>query len=51
MLRHLDDADWSRKQDYPENGFMTLDMLLQNYAWHGAHYIAHITRLRARSGW
>lgn len=51
MLRNLKDTDWSRTLDHPENGSMTVDMLLQNYAWHGAHHIAHITRLRERSGW
>ena len=51
MLRHLDTADWKRTLDHPENGSMTVDMLLQMYAWHGAHHIAHITRLRERNGW
>jgi hypothetical protein len=24
---------------------------IQNYAWHSAHHVAHITQLRAREGW
>lgn len=30
---------------------LTLDYLLQMYAWHGRHHTAHITELRKRSGW
>jgi len=28
-----------------------LDELLALYAWHGEHHTAHVTSLRARSGW
>lgn len=28
-----------------------LDWNAGNYAWHGNHHIAHITRLRERMGW
>ena len=30
---------------------LSLDYLLQMYAWHGKHHAAHITHLRARHGW
>ena len=30
---------------------MTLDSMLQLYAWHGPHHVAHITTLRQREGW
>ncbi len=36
---------------HPENGSLSLDVLLALYAWHGAHHVAHITELRARRGW
>ena len=26
-------------------------LLLQIYAWHGKHHVAHITSLREREGW
>lgn len=36
--------------DYPD-GLLTLDWLLQQYAWHSRHHVAHVTALRAREGW
>jgi hypothetical protein len=30
---------------------VTIDWLLQLYAWHGRHHVAHITELRKRQGW
>jgi uncharacterized damage-inducible protein DinB len=51
LLRSLDDADWSRPFVHPEIGEVTLDFLLQLYAWHGRHHVAHVTSLREREGW
>ena len=36
---------------HSENGSMTLDGLLELYAWHSRHHVAHITTLRASRGW
>jgi hypothetical protein len=44
-------ADFERPLTHPENGPMTLDRMLQLYAWHGRHHVAHVTALRAREGW
>lgn len=51
LLQELSDEDWRRAFLHPENGRMTLDSLVQLYAWHGRHHVAHITRLREREGW
>jgi uncharacterized damage-inducible protein DinB len=51
FLRSLKGADFSRTINHPENGIMNLDRLLQLYAWHGRHHVAHITALRERMGW
>lgn len=51
FLRSLDDAAFGRTLVHPERGPMTLDDLLQLYAWHGRHHTAHITELRKREGW
>ena len=51
MLRHGDSGTWKRTLQHPENGPMMMDMLLQMYAWHGEHHVAHITNLRARKDW
>ena len=47
LLESLKDEDLARPLMHPENGPMTLDRLLQLYAWHGRHHVAHITELRA----
>lgn len=51
LLDSLGDADFARPLTHPENGPMTIDRLLQIYAWHGRHHVAHITELRKREGW
>ena len=51
FLRSLSPADFARTFMHPENGAMNLDRLVQLYAWHGLHHVAHITSLRQRMGW
>ncbi|HKS66816.1 MAG TPA: bacillithiol transferase BstA [Candidatus Acidoferrales bacterium] len=51
LLNSLSAAGWQRKLRHPEMGILTLDELLQLYAWHGRHHVAHITSLRERNGW
>jgi uncharacterized damage-inducible protein DinB len=51
LLKSLRDQDFARPLQHPENGAMTLDKLLQMYAWHGGHHVAHVTELRKREGW
>lgn len=51
LLNSLSPSDWKRAVRHPEMGLMTLDGLLQIYAWHGRHHVAHITSLRERNGW
>jgi uncharacterized damage-inducible protein DinB len=48
LLQSMAAADFARPLQHPANGPMTLDRLLQLYAWHGRHHAAHITTLRAR---
>ncbi len=36
---------------HPESGRMTVDDLLNLYAWHSRHHVAHVRRLRERMGW
>lgn len=47
-LRALTPADFERAVVHPENGRMTLDRMLQLYAWHGRHHIGHIRSLGER---
>ena len=51
LLNLLKAPDFERPLVHPENGPMPLDRLLQVYAWHGRHHVAHITTLRTREGW
>jgi hypothetical protein len=44
QLRDIEDAQWSRAVNHPENGRMTLDDLLQTYEWHCRHHLGHVAR-------
>ncbi len=51
VLRGMKDEEFSLPFMHPERGEMVLDFLLQLYAWHGQHHVAHITGLREKMGW
>jgi hypothetical protein len=51
LLRSLDDAQSARTLHHPDNGTMTIDMLIGMYSWHGRHHVAHVTSTRERMGW
>ena len=51
LLELLNPEDFQRPLVHPAIGPLTLDQLLQMYAWHGRHHVAHVTTLRARQGW
>jgi len=51
LLSSLSAADYARQLNHPENGVQTLDRVLQLYAWHCRHHVAHIDSLRQREGW
>jgi len=51
LLRSLKPADFARTFRHPVNGVRTIDWLVQLYAWHGRHHVAHITSLRERMKW
>ena len=51
LLRSLHPEDFARRLRHPEMGTMTLDDMVELYAWHGRHHVAHITSLRDREGW
>lgn len=43
--------DWTnRALVHPERGRIDLGFMIQLYAWHGRHHVAHITRARERLG-
>jgi len=51
LLKSLTPEQWKRTFRHPEMGPLTLDKTLAIYAWHGAHYVAHVTELRKRMSW
>jgi len=51
LLESMEAADFARSLQHPQNGTITLDWMLQLYAWHGRHHAAHITEWRKREGW
>ncbi len=51
LLRSLDEAQCARTLIHPDNGTMTVDGLINMYAWHGRHHVGHITALREQRGW
>jgi hypothetical protein len=51
LLESLAPADFARPLRHPDKGAITLDWMLQLYAWHGRHHVAHVTELRKREGW
>ncbi|HYT68613.1 MAG TPA: putative metal-dependent hydrolase [Vicinamibacterales bacterium] len=51
LLETMKEIDFERPLVHPDIGQITLDRLLQTYAWHGAHHVAHITTLRSVKGW
>ena len=50
-IKAMEPADFSRTLNHPDRGPMTLDLMLELYAWHGKHHVAHVTELRKREGW
>ena len=51
LLRSMRPEDFSRTLRHPALGPMPIDNLINIYAWHGRHHVAHITALREREGW
>jgi hypothetical protein len=52
LLRSMAPEDFGRRFRHPEHdGAPDLDWLLQLYAWHGTHHLAHVVGLRRRQGW
>lgn len=51
LLRSLSPSDFFRTFRHPEHGVRNIDWILQLYAWHGRHHVAHITSLKEKMKW
>lgn len=50
-LRALDESAFRRTIQHPDHGTISVDDLLNLYAWHSRHHVAHIATTREREGW
>ncbi|HUE89942.1 MAG TPA: putative metal-dependent hydrolase [Vicinamibacterales bacterium] len=50
VLESLTPDQFGRTAMHPQWGQMTVDVLVQLYAWHCRHHVAHIGLVRSRSG-
>lgn len=48
LLDVMTPEDFARPLVHPERGQLTLDWMLQLYAWHGRHHTGHAELVRAR---
>ena len=52
VMRLISPEQWQREYFHPEDQrWFKLSDLVQIYAWHSGHHLAHITGLRQRMGW
>ena len=51
MLQSLDEEQWHRGFNHPENGPVTVELAALSYAWHSRHHVAHIIQLRMKEEW
>ena len=51
LLQSLNEEQWKRGCNHPENGPMTVELITLLYAWHSRHHVTHITHLRFRENW
>jgi len=50
-LRALNQEALLRTLHHPDDGPMSVSRVIQGYAWHSRHHLAHISTLRTRMGW
>jgi hypothetical protein len=51
LFESLSEEQWQRGYVHSENGPQKLAEVIQMYAWHCRHHVAHVTELRKRMGW
>jgi hypothetical protein len=50
LLENLPEESWACVAIHPQRGEMTLDMLLQMYAWHGENHLNQIATVKTAQG-
>lgn len=46
LLESLEPPQFARVAEHPSSGSINIDWLLQLYAWHSRHHVAHIKQIR-----
>jgi uncharacterized damage-inducible protein DinB len=46
LLRALTEEDFARRFVHPDHGEVSVDWLVQMYAWHGRHHVGHVQAVR-----
>jgi hypothetical protein len=46
LLEAMTPADFARPLQHPERGAISLDWMLQLYAWHGRHHAGHVMTVK-----
>jgi hypothetical protein len=46
LLKSLTPSQWASRLRHPELGEMDLDRMVQLYAWHSRHHIAHLRLIK-----
>jgi uncharacterized damage-inducible protein DinB len=51
LLQSLNEQQWLRGYNHPEDGPVSVELAALTYAWHSRHHVAQITHLRAKENW
>jgi hypothetical protein len=51
LLQSLNEQQWLRGYNHPEDGPVSVELAGLTYAWHSRHHVAQITHLRAKENW
>jgi DinB superfamily len=51
QAKAAENPQWAQGFAADQLGLITLEQALGTYAWHSRHHVAHVTKLRERSGW
>lgn len=51
MLRHVEEADYTRTAFHPERGPVNFEDMVRNMATHGEHHLEQIEELKRAKGW
>lgn len=51
LLEAMSEEDYQKILIHPQSGPLSLDQMLELYAWHSNHHLAHIVELTKKKAW